>query len=115
MEVALRMIEPGLAGGVRRGEPDGPPSFLAFNAGGQPAIPIPCGFDDDGMPIGLQLAGRPFDDGTVLRAAHAYQQATDWQLRRPSIAASGATRDPALRPTERGPSVSSDVAACRGP
>jgi len=56
-----------------------------YNITGFPAITIPCGFSDTGMPIGLQLAGRPFDELTVLRAAHAYEQATDWHQRRPPI------------------------------
>ena len=56
-----------------------------FNLTGFPAITVPCGFGDDGMPIGLQLAGRPFDEVTVLRAAHAYEQATEWHQRRPPI------------------------------
>ena len=56
-----------------------------YNINGFPAISVPCGFSDDGMPIGLQLAGRPFDELTVLRAAHAYEQANDWHTRRPSI------------------------------
>jgi aspartyl-tRNA(Asn)/glutamyl-tRNA(Gln) amidotransferase subunit A len=56
-----------------------------YNINGFPAISVPCGFSDDGMPIGLQLAGRPFDELTVLRAAHAYEQANDWYTRRPPI------------------------------
>jgi aspartyl-tRNA(Asn)/glutamyl-tRNA(Gln) amidotransferase subunit A len=56
-----------------------------YNITGFPAISIPCGFSDAGLPIGLQLAGRPFDESTVLRAAHAYEQATDWHQRRPPI------------------------------
>jgi len=56
-----------------------------YNITGFPAISIPCGFSDTGMPIGLQLAGRPFDELTVLRAAYAYEQATDWHQRRPPL------------------------------
>ena len=56
-----------------------------FNLNGFPAITVPCGFSDDGLPIGLQLAGRPFDEETVLRAAYAYEQATDWHKRRPPV------------------------------
>ena len=55
-----------------------------FNLNGFPAISVPCGFSDN-LPVGLQLAGRPFEEETVLRAAHAYEQATDWHLRRPPI------------------------------
>ena len=54
-----------------------------FNLSGQPAISVPCGFDSQGLPIGLQLVGRWWEEGTVLRAAHAYQQASDWHLRSP--------------------------------
>jgi aspartyl-tRNA(Asn)/glutamyl-tRNA(Gln) amidotransferase subunit A len=56
-----------------------------FNITGQPAISIPCGFSSLNLPIGLQLAGRPFEDATVLRAAHAYEQASDWHTRRPPL------------------------------
>ena len=56
-----------------------------FNLNGFPAITVPCGFSGDGLPIGLQLAGRPLDEGTVLRAAHAYEQATEWHLKRPPL------------------------------
>lgn len=58
-----------------------------FNYLGLPAISIPCGFDGStpqgGLPIGLQLAGRPFAEATVLRAADAYQRLTDWHRRSP--------------------------------
>lgn len=56
-----------------------------YNITGAPAITVPCGFSATGMPIGLQLAGRPFDEATVLRAAHAYEQATEWGRRRPPV------------------------------
>jgi len=56
-----------------------------FNFLGLPAISVPCGFTASGLPIGLQLAGRWWDEATVLRAAHAYQQATDWAQRRPPL------------------------------
>ncbi|HXG41959.1 MAG TPA: amidase [Dehalococcoidia bacterium] len=56
-----------------------------FNLSGQPAISLPCGFDGSGLPIGLQLVGRWWDEGTVLRVAHAYQRATDWHLRWPPL------------------------------
>ncbi len=58
-----------------------------FNLTGLPAVSVPCGFTGDGLPVGLEIAGRPFADGTVLQAAHAYQQATVWHLRRPALAA----------------------------
>jgi len=52
---------------------------------GIPAISVPCGFTPMGLPIGLQIAGRAFDEATVLRVAHAYERATDWHRRRPPI------------------------------
>jgi aspartyl-tRNA(Asn)/glutamyl-tRNA(Gln) amidotransferase subunit A len=55
-----------------------------FNLAGLPAISVPCGFTAGGLPIGLQLAGRPFAEETVLQAAHAYERATDWHNRSPS-------------------------------
>ncbi len=56
-----------------------------FNLLGTPAISLPCGFTGDGLPIGLQLVGRWFDEATVLCAAHAYESATDWHARRPPL------------------------------
>ena len=50
-----------------------------------PALAVPCGFSDDGLPLSLQIAGRPFDEATVLRAGHAYEQATEWHTRRPPV------------------------------
>ena len=52
-----------------------------------PSLSMPCGFDPDGLPIGAQLAGRPLEDGLILRLAAHYQAATDWHLARPAIAA----------------------------
>jgi aspartyl-tRNA(Asn)/glutamyl-tRNA(Gln) amidotransferase subunit A len=49
-----------------------------------PALSLPCGFDPDGMPIGLQLIGRWWDEPLLLRLGHAYQQRTDWHLREPA-------------------------------
>ena len=50
-----------------------------------PALSIPCGFSAEGLPLSLQIAGRPFEETTVLRAGHAYQQATDWHTQRPPV------------------------------
>lgn len=55
------------------------------NVWGLPAISIPCGFTGSGMPIGLQIIGRPWDEATVLRLAHAYEQATAWHKRMPAL------------------------------
>ncbi len=54
---------------------------MPFNLSGLPAVSFPCGFSANGLPIGLQVAGKPFEEATVLRIAHAYQQLTDWHLR----------------------------------
>jgi aspartyl-tRNA(Asn)/glutamyl-tRNA(Gln) amidotransferase subunit A len=56
-----------------------------FNLLGLPACSLPCGFSSGGLPIGLQLIGRPFDEQTVLRAAHAYEQRAGWSARRPPV------------------------------
>jgi aspartyl-tRNA(Asn)/glutamyl-tRNA(Gln) amidotransferase subunit A len=57
-----------------------------FNYSGHPAGSAPCGFTAGGLPIGLQIVGRPFDEATVLRVVDAYQRLTDWHTRRPAIA-----------------------------
>ena len=59
---------------------------LPFNLVGLPAITVPCGFTTQGLPIGLQIAGRPFDEKLVLRAAYAYEQNTSWRDRKPFLA-----------------------------
>src|SRR5213080_4102595 len=53
---------------------------------GVPGVSVPCGFTASGLPIGLQLIGRALDEATVLRAARAYERATDWHTRRPELA-----------------------------
>lgn len=60
-----------------------------FNLTGTPAISVPMGFSDTGLPIGLQVAGKAFDEAMVLRVAHAYETATDWHRRRPDLDAVG--------------------------
>ena len=57
-----------------------------FNFSGHPACAAPCGFTPGGLPIGLQIVGRPFDEATVLRVVDAYQRMTDWHTRRPPAA-----------------------------
>jgi aspartyl-tRNA(Asn)/glutamyl-tRNA(Gln) amidotransferase subunit A len=56
-----------------------------LNLLGVPAISVPCGFTESGLPIGLQLAGRWWDEAAVLRAAFAYEQASDWRRRAPTL------------------------------
>ncbi|MCX7933622.1 MAG: amidase [Rhodovarius sp.] len=64
-----------------------PANTRPFNYLGLPAISIPCGFDPAGLPIGLQLAARPFGEGRLLLAADAFQRASDWHRRGPPLAA----------------------------
>ncbi|HSE83263.1 MAG TPA: Asp-tRNA(Asn)/Glu-tRNA(Gln) amidotransferase subunit GatA [Thermodesulfobacteriota bacterium] len=58
---------------------------IPCNLAGLPGISIPCGFTSEGLPIGLQILGKPFDEETLLRVAYAYEQHTDWRERRPQI------------------------------
>ncbi len=58
---------------------------ISVNLAGLPALSVPCGFDDAGLPIGLQIIGKHFDEATVLRLGYAYEQATAWHTRRPAI------------------------------
>ena len=61
-------------------------NFLApFNLTGTPAVSVPCGFTSSGLPVGLQIAGRWFDEATVLRAANAYEQAAPWSEMHPDL------------------------------
>jgi aspartyl-tRNA(Asn)/glutamyl-tRNA(Gln) amidotransferase subunit A len=71
------VTEPYRASGLRLTVP--------FTALGGPSLSVPCGFSTAGLPIGLQLAGRRFDEATVLRVGHAFEQATDWHRRRPPL------------------------------
>jgi len=62
------------------------PSFTnAFNATGLPALSVPCGFSSVGLPLGLQIAGRAFEEATVFRVAYAYERSTRWHDLHPSI------------------------------
>jgi aspartyl-tRNA(Asn)/glutamyl-tRNA(Gln) amidotransferase subunit A len=56
-----------------------------FNVLGVPTLSVPCGFTAGGLPIGLQVAGRPFDDETILRVAHAYEREAGWSTHRPAV------------------------------
>ncbi len=90
VDLLVAPTTPGVA--FRHGEKEDPlamylndvftvPSSLA----GVPAVSIRCGFSGSGLPIGLQLIGRAFDEVRVLRAAHAYEQATEWLAQRPAL------------------------------
>jgi aspartyl-tRNA(Asn)/glutamyl-tRNA(Gln) amidotransferase subunit A len=54
---------------------------------GLPALSIPAGFSDGGLPMGFQLVGQPFQEAKLFAPGHAYQQATDWHDRVPPLAA----------------------------
>ena len=62
-----------------------PSLTIAFNVTGSPAMSVCCGYTESGLPLSFQLVGKRFDDATVLRAAHAYEQATPWRSRRPAL------------------------------
>ena len=61
------------------------PFTFPINFTGQPAASVPCGWTEDGLPIGLQIVGRPLDDSTVLRASAAFEAAVPWASRRPPV------------------------------
>jgi aspartyl-tRNA(Asn)/glutamyl-tRNA(Gln) amidotransferase subunit A len=54
-----------------------------FNLTGLPALTVPCGFSAEGLPIGMQIVGRPFEESAALRVGDAFQRATDWHDRHP--------------------------------
>ena len=62
---------------------------ISANLAGIPGISIPCGFSSEGLPIGLQLLAKPFDEERLLRIAYAFEQATDYHLKRPALKAAG--------------------------
>jgi aspartyl-tRNA(Asn)/glutamyl-tRNA(Gln) amidotransferase subunit A len=59
--------------------------MIPFNMTGLPALALPCGFTESGLPLGMQVVGRAFAEALVLRAGHAYQRETDWHTRRPPV------------------------------
>jgi len=52
---------------------------------GLPALALPCGFTAAGLPLSIQITGRPFDEATILRVGHTYEQATSWRTRHPNL------------------------------
>ena len=80
--------QPGPGGGRGDAPPPGPGGLVntaAFDIYGLPTISVPCGFTASGLPIGLQISGNHFSESTVLALAHAYEQATEWHTRRPTL------------------------------
>jgi aspartyl-tRNA(Asn)/glutamyl-tRNA(Gln) amidotransferase subunit A len=92
-DVIMGPTAPGTA--FRFGEKSGDPVqmylsdiyTIAVNLAGLPGMSIPCGFDTQGLPVGLQIIGNYFDEARMLGVAHAFQQATDWHGRAPAGAA----------------------------
>jgi aspartyl-tRNA(Asn)/glutamyl-tRNA(Gln) amidotransferase subunit A len=62
-----------------------PSLTIPFNLTGSPAMSVCCGYTDSGLPLSFQIVGKRFEDATVLRLAHAYEQATSWRQRRPNL------------------------------
>lgn len=62
---------------------------VSVNLAGLPGVSLPCGFDSNGLPVGMQLIGQAFDDAKILRAAHCYQQQTDFHRQLPTMAQEG--------------------------
>lgn len=88
--IAVPPFEVGIMGPAQiAGKPIAPfgwiPFTPAFNLTGQPAASVPCGWTEDGLPIGLQIAGRMHEDHMVLRAAYAFEQARPWANKKPEI------------------------------
>ena len=89
----IKTVLPTLAAtDIDHGPPGTEKTFMAvsantrpFNYLGLPAISVPCGFDPNGCPIGLQIAGRPFAEARVMKVADAYQRDTDWHGREPNL------------------------------
>jgi len=58
---------------------------ISINLAGVPALSLPCGFDSDGLPIGLQIIGKHFDELNLLRVAYAYERSTEWHTKKPNV------------------------------
>jgi aspartyl-tRNA(Asn)/glutamyl-tRNA(Gln) amidotransferase subunit A len=58
---------------------------ISINLAGVPAISVPCGLDREGLPIGMQVIGKHFDEPTILQVAYAYEQQTEWHRKKPAF------------------------------
>src|SRR3954447_12847980 len=85
MTAAVPSEAPRIDTGSKFATLDRPSLTMPFNVTGNPAMSVCCGFGDSGLPLSFQIAGKRFADATVLRLGHAYEQATPWRDRRPSL------------------------------
>jgi aspartyl-tRNA(Asn)/glutamyl-tRNA(Gln) amidotransferase subunit A len=86
------------------------PSLLtAWNVTGQPVLQLPNGFGRQGLPLGMQIIGRPFGEATILRIGHVYERATDWHTRRPRLVPGAVAPDVAPPPVLSGPTDDVDA------
>ena len=83
-----------------------------FSLTGAPALALPCGFSTTGLPLGLQIAGRPYEDATVLRIGHAYEAATGWVERHPTLRDGGVSLPHGERPAQGLAAVDTAHGAC---
>jgi aspartyl-tRNA(Asn)/glutamyl-tRNA(Gln) amidotransferase subunit A len=86
------------------------PSLLtAWNVTGQPVLQLPNGFGRNGLPLGMQILGRPFGETTILRVGHAYERATEWHTRRPGLLPGAQAPDVTPPPVLSGTAVDVDA------
>ena len=94
---------------------DWTPFTFPFNLTGQPAATVPCGFDRNGLPVGLQIVGRWRDDSTVLRAAAAFESAMPWTDVRPPLDSPDASRSVTNAPAAAPAASAASTSMTRGP
>jgi aspartyl-tRNA(Asn)/glutamyl-tRNA(Gln) amidotransferase subunit A len=86
------------------------PSLLtAWNVTGQPVLALPNGFGRNGLPLGMQILGRPFGEPTILRVGHAYEQTTEWHAKRPPLVPGGSAPEVVPPPILSVPTDSADA------
>jgi aspartyl-tRNA(Asn)/glutamyl-tRNA(Gln) amidotransferase subunit A len=77
--------------------------LTAWNVTGQPVLALPNGFGRNGLPLGMQIVGRPFGETTILQVGHAYERATEWHARHPQLVPNAAAPDVTPPPVLSGP------------
>jgi aspartyl-tRNA(Asn)/glutamyl-tRNA(Gln) amidotransferase subunit A len=87
-----------------------PSALTAWNVTGQPVLALPNGFGRNGLPLGMQILGRPFGEATILRVGHAYEQATEWHRRHPALVAGAEAPDVTPPPVLSGAAGQVDAA-----